>query len=117
MFVTVTSKEPTFSVNHRETIEATLVFSPNMKSISCSLTTTSPTSINQCEFLGNQVTSGFHASAKSVSTSASSGQNAFRPIAFTLMMMKGKQKKHPNIMTLTAYSRLGISCWLSALAP
>ena len=71
---TVTSNEPIFPINHRETIEATLVFSPNIKSSSCSLTTTSPTSINQCEFLGNQVTPGFRASAESVSTSASSGE-------------------------------------------
>ena len=59
----VTSNGPTILVNPRGTIEATLAFSPNIKSISCSLTTTSPTSVNQCEFLGNQVTPGFHASA------------------------------------------------------
>ena len=48
----VTTNEPTFPIHYGETIEATLVFSPNIKSISCSLTTTNPRSINQCEFLG-----------------------------------------------------------------
>ena len=76
------ANEPTFSVKPRETIEVTLVFSPNIKSISFSLTTTSLTSINQCEFLGNQVTPGFRAS-----TSAS--HNCCHIIIFLILIIPG----------------------------